>query len=352
MSQDYPTIEWGPGTDPAGQKDMCVAVSSNQPRQLEVPLEFHHATSQVYFAANYIELEEGEYIIIDSVILHNLIGSKHVTIVKDAPYVDWEPDGTLPRTQDYRLGWKEGDPNSTLKSDVQLVMRSDYPDGVEITNDRGTLFLVPQTYFAETKNVEITVKYTLWQLDELISPVPFIRRQTTMEGILPPCTWEPDTRYRYILTLNDKTNVLAINLHVDYNVQPAKFYAMTNSMSLPEASSVVGSTNFELVATVGPKSLSTGRKEVEWEVENYVSESNKLENEFIKLSANVYDDVEGTNTVKVTCKKVTTTPVKITARTKIAESDDDKLESYCMFSVTPAGVGLNPLTMDPEYTGW
>ena len=333
MAQDYPTIEWGPGTDPAGQVDMCVAVSSNQPRQLEVPLEFHHATSQVYFAANYLELEEGEYIIIDTVILHNLIGKKHVTIVKDAPYVEWEPDGKLARDTDYLLYWKEGDANSTLKN-VELVMSGDYPEGIEITNEKGVLFLVPQTYYAETKNVEITVKYDLWKIDTDIQPDPIHMRHTIMEGVLPPCTWEPDTRYRYILKLNDKTRDLDVSMIHDYYSQPAKFYAMTCAMSETMASSTVGS-EYELVATVGPDALLPERKKVKW----------KSSNEAVATVDSLGVDYPLSNRAKVKCLSQGTTT--ITATVKSGAAEDEVIVATCLFEVI-----YTPAAFEPYGTGY
>ena len=343
----YPTFRWTPERNPAAQVDLCVAVNSGAVRAVEVPLEFRHATSQIYFAANYVSLEDWQFIVVDSISIMNVTGSREVTVKPEPPYVDWSKDVSEPETASYCLSRSGGHLNGE-----PLPLASDSPRGVEITTDDGHMFLIPQSFMDLSGNVEVKVAYTLYY-ENIESHLPVdTLRHVRMESAMPRMEWEPDRRYRYVLTIDDKTESLAIKMHVDYNVRPANFYAMTNSMSLPEASSVVGSSTFELTSTVGPKSLISGRKEVEWEVEDYLSESNRTENEYISLSNNDYDDTEGTNRVKITCKKVTTSPVKITARTKIADNEEDRLEAYCMFSVTPAGVGLGPLIIDPEYTGW
>ena len=333
MAQDYPTLEWGPSVNPAEQVDVCVAVNSNQPRQLEVPLEFHHATSQIYFAANFLELSEGEYIVIDTIILHNIIGRKHVTLVKDIPYVEWEPDGKLPRDCDYLLYNKPGDTGSTLDS-LDLLPQMDYPEGVKLTNDKGTLYLVPQTYSAISRNVEITVKYTLWLYDpDTYGEVRQRLRHTIMEGVLPSCTWEPDTRYRYILTLNDKTRELGVNMIHDYYSQPAKFFAMTCTIEPSVASAPIGAENVELTAVVGPDKLIDERKEVDWEVEAAASE-------YIEVTANGATYASGSNVATVKCKKVGG-PFRITVTVRRADTGEEPLKAYCDFTVTPSGLSFS-----------
>ena len=341
----YPTIEWSPNEDPKQQVDICVAVNKNQPRQLEVPLEFHHATSQIYFAANCMELSEGEFMVIDTIILNSLIGRKNVTISAVPPYVEWEPDGTLPKTFSYELSRAKGHLNS-----IRLPLYGAEGPGLEMRGweitkkPEGILYLVPQSFTSSSTNVEIIVKYSMYYQDVEHGGEPELLRKTVMEGALPPCEWKPDYRYRYVLSINDKTREVGVNVIADYASKLANFYAMTCSFPYAAVTKTDGDV-FEIVASVGPAAIPAKHKEVDWEVDDETIARVEPHAD----AAGTGDDALQNRTAKITCLREGKTMIR--AITRWAASYEEKCIATLELTVGPTGASFEPYGTAP-HTSW
>ena len=338
----YPTIPWGPDPDPKKQVDICVAVKKNVPRQLTVPMEFHHATSQIYFAANYITLADNEFLIIDTVMISNIIGRKNVTIKAEPPYVEWQADGDLPRTQTYELTRADGH----LK-EVRLPQQGEKPKGDEIITDDGRLYIVPQTYDAASKDVELVVRYTQYHQEPGIGSPIDTMRHTTLETVIPACEWLPDTRYRFILTINDKTQWLnAEFIPEEYANKSANYFAMVCSFIQPSLTKVEGDV-FQWYATVGPDEIPPLHKEVEWiaEPDGYVQmQFKKVYNDPTIRPTDVH--FLDRDTVMIKCLKPTSDipggAVKITARTTHAADASGFKIAEMMLTIDGKGLTIAP----------
>lgn len=353
-----PVIQWGPDPDPALQIDLCVAVSPDQTKQLQVPLEFHHATSQIYFAANYVELEPYQFIIIDEISIANIIGSKEVTIIKNPPYVKWEDDEDLPREAGYVLSRTGGHLN-----DNRLPISTDEPRGVEISTQAGHLFLIPQTYDATSSKVELKVAYTLYRQDtDSHGPLEVVGH-FNMETVMPRCEWKPDTRYRYLLSVFDITREQGgISIQV-YEDRRAEYYPMVCYFQWPSDTKTVG-REFDLPVQVGPSEVSAPNNEVDWTV-NGVSIQDIYDHpdspDVLALPVLLeYRDATGapidpknvhgtdTHTLKVICRKITETgqPALIKARTRYAATENSHKEAILELTVVGKDGTLGPYPSD------
>ncbi len=339
----YPSLRWSPDSDPRKQIDLCVAVNPDQPKQTQLPLAFHHATAQLYFAANYVELEQYQFIIIDRITITNIIGEKRVSITDTPPYVEWEPDAGLARNSGYELSRTGGHLN-----DERLPLSTDAPRGTEISTDAGRLFLIPQSYDASSSDIELTVSYTLYYQDtDNHGPVQTVR-QFTMESVMPRCEWKPDTRYRFLLTIHDITkeqDAVTIQMYED---KKAVYYPMVCSFELPSDTRTVG-TEYPLEVTVGPEEVSTTNKEVDWSVGGVTIQDmyNYPDRDEVKALPVLlqYRDTDGqtvldpetisgtgTHKVWVICKKIGTANIK--ARTRWAASEATHKEALQELTVT------------------
>ncbi len=345
-----PSLFWSPDADPKKQIDLCVAVNPRQTKQTEVPLAFHHATAQIYFAANYVELEPFQFIIIDRISLTNIIGGKRMTVTETAPYVEWEPDAGLPRDADYELSRTGGHLN-----DERLPLSVDSPRGTEVTTEAGHLFLVPQTYEAASSDIELKVEYTLYyQNTDTHGPVETVR-QFSMETVMPRCEWKPDTRYRFLLTIYDITmEVSPLSVSV-YEDRRAAYYAMVCSFQLPSDTRTVG-TEYPLSVTVGPEEVTETNREVDWSVNGVSLQDmrNYPDRDDVKAlpvllqyrdgDGNVLDPsvISGTDTqeVWVVCKKIGTANIK--ARTRHAATDSNHKEAVMELKVVGKGASIDP----------
>lgn len=338
----YPSLLWSPDSDPKKQIDLCVAVSSDQSRQIQLPLAFHHATAQIYFAANYVELEQYQFIVIDRITVTNIIGEKRVTVTDTPPYVEWEADASLARNAGYELSRAGGHLN-----DERLPLSTDAPRGTEISTDAGRLFLVPQAYDASSSDIELTVSYTLYyQNTDEHGPVQTVR-QFTMESVMPRCEWKADNRYRFLLTIHDITKEkdgVTIQMYED---RKAVYYPMLCSFSLPSDTKTIG-TEYPLEVTVGPEEVSETNKEVDWTVNGVSIQDmfNHPDRDDVKalpvlLQYRDTDDVTvldpetlsgtGTHKVWVICKKIGTATIK--ARTRWAASEATHKEAEQVLEV-------------------
>ena len=187
----YPSFLWAPDSDPEEQIDLCVAVNPDQTRQMEVPLCFHHATSQIRFAANCDKLDSSQFIIIDKIYVTDVIGEKRATVTDTPPYVEWESDAGLSRDAAYELSLTGGH-----LRDIRLPLSSDEPRGEEISTDTGSLFIVPQF-----SDIKITVKYGLYQDTGGGSAVVLSSYRGTT--VVPRHEWNPDTKYLLLLTIHN-----------------------------------------------------------------------------------------------------------------------------------------------------
>ena len=357
----YPTIEWTPNDDPKRQVDICVAVNKNQPRQLEVPMEFHHATSQIYFAANYVDLEQYQFIVIDTIQFTNIIGTKNVTISAEPPYVTWQSDFGLPRTKGYTLTRKGGHLDS-----IPLPLSTTEPRGVQISTNDGRLYLIPQTYTASSSDVELRVAYTLYyeNTDEH-KPVEVVN-QFVMETVMPHSEWKPDMRYRYVLTIHDVTQEIQPVTVAMYEDKKAVYYPMVCSFLLGSETRVQG-TDDALTVQVGPIEVTPTNQEVDWTA-NGVSMQDMYNNtpsaaalpirlEFRSTPTGTAIDPstvfqQNTHTVYVVCKELTVPgePVKIKARTRWAATEDSHKEANMEMNVIAKGASFAPYPTD-DY-GW
>lgn len=347
----WPSLYWSPDSDPKKQIDLCVAVNPRQTRQTEVPLAFHHATAQISFAANYVELEPFQFIIIDRISLTNIIGGKRMTINETAPYVEWEPDAGLPRDAVYELSRAGGHLN-----DERLPLSVDEPRGTEITTEAGRLFLVPQTYDAASSDIELKVEYTLYyQNTDTHGPVETVGR-FEMETVMPRCEWKPDTRYRYVLNIYDITmEVSPLSVSV-YEDKRAAYYAMVCSFQLPSDTKTIG-TEYPLSVTVGPEEVTETNKEVDWSVDGVSLQDMRNYPDRADVKAlpvlleyrdsdgqTVLDPsgISGTDTQKVwvVCKKIGTANIK--ARTRHAATDSNHKEAVMELKVVGKGASIDP----------
>lgn len=187
----YPSFLWTPDSYPEEQIDLCVAVNPNRTKQMEVPLCFHHATSQIRFAANCDKLESSQFIIIDKISVTDVIGEKRATVTDTPPYVEWEPDAGLSRDAAYELSLTGG----YLKNE-HLPLSTDVPRGAEISTDKGSLFIVPQF-----SDIKITVEYGLY-LDTGGGSAEVLNSYT-VTTVVPRHEWRPDTKYRLLLTIHN-----------------------------------------------------------------------------------------------------------------------------------------------------
>ena len=292
-----------------------------------MPMEFHHALSKICFSANYIKLDAFRYIVIDTIWLRGLIGTKKVTVKSEEPYNEWEKDTRLPRTAVYELGT---DSLHTAQGEivpVKLPLAADSPDGVNITNDNGVMYMIPQTL---TKS-ELAVNYTVWYENPamLIDPMVLVKRKITTP--MPMDTWEPGTEYRYLITVNDDDNKVEAHQIESYISEDAFFYASTCVINPLSMTATVGSDT-TLTVTVGPDMISDDCKEVDWSVEPAG---------IIEIK-NISSD---TRTITVHCLAVGTCTLKAT--TRIATSDAAKISSICNFTVIGKGLGIPPYTTTP-----
>lgn len=196
----YPSFLWTPDSDPEEQIDLCVAVNPDRTKQMEVPLCFHHATSQIRFAANCDKLESSHFIIIDKISVTDVIGGKRATVTDTPPYVEWESDAGLSRDAAYELSLTGGH-----LRDIRLPLSANEPRGTEISTDTGSLFIVPQF-----SDIKITVEYRLCfdpgdGSAELVSPY-------TVTAVVPRHEWNPDTKYRLLLTIHNILEVEGISV--------------------------------------------------------------------------------------------------------------------------------------------
>ena len=352
-----PTLEWAPDSDPAMQVDVCVAVAPRQSGRSAVPLEFHHATSQIYFAANYIELEPYQFIIIDEITVSNIIGSKKVTVTQTPPYVEWEADGNLPRTRSYNLSRAGGH-----LSDVRVPLAADSPRGAEISTQAGHLFLVPQSYNASSSDIELKVSYTLYHEDISAHGAVETVGHYNMEAVMPRCQWKPDTRYRYLLSIHDITREkdgVSISMFQDGK---AVYYPMVCSFLLPSDTKTVG-TEYNLSVQVGPQEVTATNKEVDWYVDGVPMQdiydnpgSDEVQAlpillQYRDADGNPVDpkDVYGTSThsVWVICRKITAPgKVDIKARTRWAATDDTHKEATMELTVVGKDGGMDSYPSD------
>lgn len=187
----YPSFLWTPDSDPEEQIDLCVAVNPDQTRQMEVPLCFHHATSQIRFAANCDKLESSQFIIIDKISVTDVIGEKRATVTDTPPYVEWQSDAGLSRDAAYELSLTGGH-----LGDIRLPLSADEPRGAEISTDEGSLFIVPQF-----SDIKITVEYGLYQ--DTGGGSAEVLNSYTVTTVVPRHEWRPDTRYRLLLTIHN-----------------------------------------------------------------------------------------------------------------------------------------------------
>lgn len=346
----YPSLFWSPDSDPKKQIDLCVAVNPRQTKQTEVPLAFHHATAQISFAANYVELEPFQFIIIDRISLTNIIGGKRMTITETAPYVEWEPDAGLPKDATYELSRAGGHLN-----DERLPLSVDAPRGTEITTEAGRLFLVPQTYDAASSDIELKVDYTLYyQNTDTHGPLEIVR-QFSMEAVMPRCEWKPDTRYRYVLNIYDITEEVGPMSVSVYEDKRAAYYAMVCSFQLPSDTKTIG-TEYPLSVTVGPEEVTPTNKEVDWSVDGVSLQDmyNYPDRDDVKAlpvllqyrdsDGNVLDPTgireTATHEVWVVCKKIGTANIK--ARTRHAATDSNHKEAVMELKVVGKGASIDP----------
>lgn len=346
----YPSLLWTPESDPKRQTDLCVALNPRLTKQTEVPLAFHHATAQIYFAANYVDLEQYQFIIIDKITLTNIIGEKRVTITETSPYVQWEPDAGLARDASYELSRTGGH-----LSDTRLPLSTDEPRGTEISTDAGQLFLVPQVYDSESTDIELKVSYTLYyQNTDTFGPVETVRH-FEMESVMPRCEWKPDTRYRYVLNIYDITmEVSPLTVSV-YEDKRAEYYAMVCSFLLPSDTKTVG-TEFPLSAMVGPEEVSSTKKEVDWNVDGVSIQDmydypgrDEVKDLPVLLQYRDTDDVTvlnpstvsgaDTQNVWVVCKKTGTANIK--ARTRYAATESSHKEAVMELKVEGKGASFD-----------
>lgn len=344
FGEGYPQIQWIPDPDPRKQVDICLAVASNTPRSLQVPMEFHHATSQIYFAANYVELAMYEYIIIDSMRLTGLIGNKEVAVMEEIPYVKWQDDEELPRDASYFLYYKKGDPGSTLDS-IPLPIQSDYPDGSEFTNEKGRLYVVPQAFDGDKQIVGLQIWYSLWFYDDIHHIGPNKERTMTLNTTLPACEWKPDNKYRYVLTIYDKTRKINLNVINDYTSSATEFYAMSCDFTELAVTNSVGFKD-TLQVIVGPAAISTRNKMVEW----YTS---KEDSAYVKITplpiSYSWDPNDQYNRMaEIECLKETPAgkPAKIMVKTKVFNSEEERLFATCEYTVVSTGISLTGYPQD------
>lgn len=349
-----PRLLWTPDPLPRKQIDLCVAVCADQPKQAEIPLDFYHATSRIYFAANVVELEQHQFITIDSITLANIIGQKEVTITKEPPFVEWEGDGGLPRTSGYVLSRREGHLN-----DARLVQTRDLDSGVEITTEKGHLFLVPQSFTATSSDIELKVAYTLYYENAAIQGAVETVGHFNIETVMPECEWKPDTKYCFLLSIYDITREkgkVSVRMYED---SKAEYYAMVCSFLKPSDTKSVGS-EYELSVQVGPEEVSPINKEVDWTV-NGVSiqdiydhpESSEVQAlpvllEYRDADGNALDPAgisgTGTQNVWVVCRNVTAegSPALIKARTRWAATENTHKEATLELTVVGKGVSIDP----------
>ena len=321
----YPTIQWQPDTDPRKQVDISLAVASNVKRSLHIPLEFHHATSQIYFAANYIDLADGEFIVIDSVAICNIIGRKEVTVTDTPPYVNWEDDANLPRTEKYILTRREG-----LLTGEPIPQLEGAPRGDIITTDDGLLYLVPQKYDASGTDIELTVKYSLWYNDGAAGSPDEWRRTTIMECVMPNCVWEADKRYRYILSVHDRTEYVEVNVIEDYIGKMTTYFPMVLTLPYYAVEKSVGE-EFDIECYVGPDEVLDKYKKVTWSLEP--EDSDVAEITVVPNASETGPGFYNTHKLHVVCKQIGT--VKINVATNSFASLEERKNATLDLTVGP-----------------
>lgn len=201
----YPILCFTPAEDVSSQPDFCIAdpVLNQHPTTAPIPLVFHHALSQVVFAANYsgvipdIVSTSPLYVKVDNIRVSNVIGKKNVMMSNGSPCFEWQNDADCPGSDrvDYHLDRSIG----RQISDVALPQATEpaTDNYMDICTGNGRMYLIPQSMGYGDIFLEVTYGYY-----ETLEGKEILRTSVTTSCPLPEVEWLPAHAYRYKFTIN------------------------------------------------------------------------------------------------------------------------------------------------------
>lgn len=216
----FPVFTYTPatqGTALSQMPDLCLStplLDRTQPLngEAEVPLEFHHVLTGVSFygqyTVNYVNdsFDQDYAVKLHSITLSGLIGTKWVRATQAAPYFEWQPDGSLPRTASY-----------TLTRDGEQVAMDAIGTSRQLLNPaNGRLFLLPQT----TAGAQLTISYGVY----LKSTDALLATFTTAAVTLPSIEWEAGEQLDFQLGSALKLNTDQLEIAPDCATAAPELY--------------------------------------------------------------------------------------------------------------------------------
>jgi len=212
----FPRFSYSPTSDVSEQADFCLAnpVLDRTITLDAIPLSFNHTLSRILFSANYSNSlptsSSKLFVIVDSVSINNIIGSKTVAVCTGNPCFQWESDDTC--TDDVRTNYLITRSDNQLVKDSLLKVTVPASDNYRnISEAQGIMYLIPQSLSLGNASLTITYGYYEW-----VGDVEVLRSRITTSCQLPETTWLPAHTYRYKFTINLAANsIVSLSVSVE-----------------------------------------------------------------------------------------------------------------------------------------